>query len=270
MAMTDAAASRGADPDRASFTVAMQAARDQVVLAAGIIPDGPPDLAGEIGRAVLDRLLPPRRHRLSARKVKSPVSRYHARPADDNRPLASQDITSVTIEVHQGHPGPPPPPGRPGSRLDQLTALLQADPGRSWRARDLIAALGTDAGPAPQGFGSQLCRWAGLGLIRKTGRGAYAAAAPGPSGTPQVAPAPPGRRDQLTALLQASPGRALPQRQIAEQLQIPPPQRRSFYYQMRTWARNGIIHPASPGHYTLDHKHPETSTTPDLTPTPTP
>ena len=62
----------GTDPDRASFTTALEAARDQLTAAAGICPSGPADLAGAIGRAVLDTLLPARRPRYSARNVKAP------------------------------------------------------------------------------------------------------------------------------------------------------------------------------------------------------
>ena len=77
MAMVTAAETRpGADPDRASFTTAMEAARDQLTAAGGICPDGPADLPGAIGRAVLATLLPARRPRYSARKVKCATSRY--------------------------------------------------------------------------------------------------------------------------------------------------------------------------------------------------
>ncbi|MCA1675492.1 MAG: transposase domain-containing protein, partial [Actinobacteria bacterium] len=48
----------GTDPDRASVTTAIQAARDQLTAARGVCPDGPADLPGVIGRAVLDTLLP--------------------------------------------------------------------------------------------------------------------------------------------------------------------------------------------------------------------
>jgi hypothetical protein len=65
-----------ADPDRASFTVALQAARDQVTQAAGIIAGETIDLAGTIGRHILGNLLPARRLRLSPRAVKRPLSRY--------------------------------------------------------------------------------------------------------------------------------------------------------------------------------------------------
>jgi hypothetical protein len=62
----------GTDPDRASFTIALQAAREQVIQAAGETID----LAGAIGRHVLDNLLPARRLRVSPRAVKRPLSRY--------------------------------------------------------------------------------------------------------------------------------------------------------------------------------------------------
>ena len=42
MAMADAVETRpGTDPDRASFTIALEAARDQLTAAAGIIPGDP-------------------------------------------------------------------------------------------------------------------------------------------------------------------------------------------------------------------------------------
>jgi hypothetical protein len=47
-----------------------------VFQAANVIT-GTVDLVGDIGRRVLTNLLPARRLRVSARKVKSPISRYH-------------------------------------------------------------------------------------------------------------------------------------------------------------------------------------------------
>ena len=77
MAMTAAAESvPGTDPDRASFTAALEAARDQVTAARGVTDSGDPADTGRIGRAVLDSLLPARRARYSARKVKCATSRY--------------------------------------------------------------------------------------------------------------------------------------------------------------------------------------------------
>lgn len=75
----------GADPDRASFSVALQTARDQVVQAAGVIAHTTIDLIGAIGRAVLDHLMPARRLRVSPRAVKRPLSRYAYKSLRVNR-----------------------------------------------------------------------------------------------------------------------------------------------------------------------------------------
>jgi hypothetical protein len=77
IAIADATATvPGADPDRASFTVALQAARDQVTQAANVITGATIDLVGVIGRAVLNHPMPPRRLHVSPRAVKRPLSRY--------------------------------------------------------------------------------------------------------------------------------------------------------------------------------------------------
>jgi hypothetical protein len=266
MAMADAAGARGTDPDRASFTVALEAARDQAILAAGIIPGDPAGLPGAIGRAVLARLLPARRHRVSARKVKSPVSRYAARPADDDRPLASQKITALEIEVHQGQPGPPPAPGaapRPSGRLDRLLALLAADPARQWKAREIAAALGTGAGADGRILRGQLSQWSRHGLIRRNGWGTYTAAppgTPGPAGPPEIPPGPPTRRARLIALLNEDPARSWPMQHLAAALEIPPAKLKSFCSQLAALAAQGAVHRASPGHYSLTGRCPQPPT----------
>jgi len=96
-AMTDATNSdTGVDPDRASFTTALHAARDQVVHAAGVIADTVIDLVGKIGRLVLNDLLPERRLRVNARTVKRAISKYNARgPNIDRRTY--QATISLTI-----------------------------------------------------------------------------------------------------------------------------------------------------------------------------
>ncbi|MDW6066389.1 IS4 family transposase [Streptomyces sp. FXJ1.4098] len=73
----DAAASRPTlDPDRISFTIALETARDQVTTAAGILPSEV-TLVGAIGHAVLNSLLPARRQQRSkARTRKNPTSKY--------------------------------------------------------------------------------------------------------------------------------------------------------------------------------------------------
>jgi hypothetical protein len=265
MAMTDAAASRpGTDPDRASFTIAMETARDQAVLAAGIIPDGPAGLAGAVGRAVLARLLPARRHRVSARKVKSPASRYAARP-DDGRPLASQNITALEIEVHEGQPAPPGPPAarRPAGRLDRLLDLLAREPVRQWKPREIAAALGIDASADGRILRGQLSQWSRNGLIRRDGWGTYTAAPPGPpdpAAAPAIPPGPPTRRDRLIALLGTDPGRDWPRRHLAEALTIPPDTLKSFYSQLSALATQKAIQRTSPGHYSLTRTCPQQPT----------
>jgi Insertion element 4 transposase N-terminal/Transposase DDE domain len=80
IAMADAASTRpDTSPDRASFTIAWQAARDQLIGAAGIIAGTVIDLAGVNGRHVLAALLPARRLRVSPRIVKRAISKYQAR-----------------------------------------------------------------------------------------------------------------------------------------------------------------------------------------------
>ena len=79
-AIADAAATvPGTDPDRASFAVALNAARDQVILAARVTAAPIIDLAGTIGRLVLASLMPARRLRISPRVVKRAMSRYNAK-----------------------------------------------------------------------------------------------------------------------------------------------------------------------------------------------
>jgi hypothetical protein len=80
LAMADATAGRpDLQADRASFTVALHAARDQVIHAAGVIASTTIDLVGAIGRAVLTDLLPPRRDRRSPRVVKRAISKHRAK-----------------------------------------------------------------------------------------------------------------------------------------------------------------------------------------------
>jgi Transposase DDE domain/Insertion element 4 transposase N-terminal len=78
-AIADAASTApGTGPDRGSLAIALNAARDQVILAAGIIPGTSIDLAGTIGRIVPASLMPGSRLRVSPRVVKRAMSRYNA------------------------------------------------------------------------------------------------------------------------------------------------------------------------------------------------
>jgi hypothetical protein len=82
IAITDATLGRpDVDPDRGSFTIALNAARDQLVKAAGVITGTVIDLIGTIGRHVLDNLMPDRRLRTTPRVVKRAISHYVAKTA---------------------------------------------------------------------------------------------------------------------------------------------------------------------------------------------
>jgi hypothetical protein len=103
----------GTDPDRASFTIALETARQTLTRAAGVITDDA-SLTGRIGQAVLGGLLPPRRPRVSTRKVKSPLSRWNK--ADPHRPRRSTPITALTVTV-SGPETTTQPATRPGKCL---------------------------------------------------------------------------------------------------------------------------------------------------------
>jgi hypothetical protein len=174
MAMVTAVESRpGTDPDRASFTTALEAARDQVTAAAGIYPDDPCDLLGVIGRAVLATLLPARRPRYSARKIKNGTTRYIGR--DDARPQIPTTIVAIEIAVHtppltgpRRHRGPQS--ARRPTRRQQTTAIMNADPTRAWSGRELAKRLGI----APRNMLTQLAEWTRQGFLTRTSAGNYA------------------------------------------------------------------------------------------------
>jgi hypothetical protein len=184
-AMVDAVETRpGTNPDRASFTTTLQAARDQLITATGIDPDQPDqdqpvDPLGSIGRAVLATLLPARRARYSARKVKCATSRYLNR--DDGRPAAPTAVTAIDIRVHTPpldlirRPRPARSPSRPRAlrpptRRDKVTALLSTEPRRAWSGTELAETLQIPK----HNMLTQLAEWARLGFITRTRAGSYA------------------------------------------------------------------------------------------------
>jgi hypothetical protein len=106
-AIADAAATvPGTDPDRASFAVALNAARDQVILAAGVLAGTVTDLAGTIGRHVLASLMPSRRLRVSPRAVKRAMSRYNAKGKVDRTTYKA--TIAITILAAPLTPGDEP------------------------------------------------------------------------------------------------------------------------------------------------------------------
>ena len=196
MAMVTAVETRpGTNPDRASFTTALETAREELTAARGICPAGPADLPGVIGRAVLATLLPPRRARYSARKVKCATSRYLARP--DGRPRTATSITAIHITLTTpplDHPGSRPRPHRrlaiprpprPHTRRQRVTALMATEP-RDWSGRELAERLQI----TPRNLHTQLGEWAKHGFITRTGYATYALNTPPPGTSSTTAPDP--------------------------------------------------------------------------------
>ena len=98
--ISDATYDTGIDPDRGSFTIAWQAARDQVILAQSVMSETVIDLVGQIGTQVQADPLPQRRLRVCPRIVKRAISKYQARgPAIDRTcRKARLDICILTGE----------------------------------------------------------------------------------------------------------------------------------------------------------------------------
>jgi Transposase DDE domain len=190
MAMTQAAATVGADPDRAGFTHALTAARTQITLAGGVTT-GP----AAITAAVTANLLPPRRHRISARKVKSPISRYHSWHGQA-RPTSSTAVESVEITLHdrsdatpqtttdnvnQADPKDSCPPGAdaivtthtpedPGGRFQLTLAVMNSGPDGPWHAHEIAHLLGI---ANLNSFRVQMSQWSHRGLLTKAGPATY-------------------------------------------------------------------------------------------------
>jgi Transposase DDE domain len=94
IAMTDATDTLpGTDPDRAGFTTAREAARDQLTNAHNITTTTT-DLVGQIGRRILANLLPARRARICPRTVKRPLSKYAY-----NKTKQPPTCTKITINI---------------------------------------------------------------------------------------------------------------------------------------------------------------------------
>ncbi|WP_234333376.1 transposase [Streptomyces viridochromogenes] len=268
-AMVDAVESRpGTDPDRASFTVALEAARDQLVTGHGALGEDS-DLVGRIGEAVLAHLLPARRARISARRVKCPLSRYAYPDPEETRPLSSTRVGSLVISIHtvqpttpsfisRRHPFPtvtPPPKPREPSLIDRAYAVLRLAPGRRWGARELARSIGVDN---VSSFAVLLARWARHGLIHKPQAGVYMLL-DDPTETPPL-PVPPSiapgtsRLEGALAVLRSAPWHSWTAREVAPALGIT--NVASLNVQMARWAREGLMTRTRRGAYALASSPP--------------
>jgi Transposase DDE domain len=117
IAITDAITTApGTDPDRASYQIAVQAAQTLATGARDVITDAPA-LPGSIGTAVLANLHGPRRPRVCARRVKSPLSRYNKHPP--GKPRTCLRVTALNTIISPGHR--PEDKTRRGRSLPQAT-----------------------------------------------------------------------------------------------------------------------------------------------------
>lgn len=185
-AMVAAAQYGGVDPDRVCFTTAREVARDRLILACGITGESED---GVLQAALLAHLLPPRRGRISAWKVKSPISRYHTR-SDQDRPRTSTAITEIVIEPpqsadrerragpgkhrtwYQGRPRPSAPaePEAVIADIDRVLAILAEDSIHPWHGRELARELGfTNL----NSFRVRLSQWSHKDLILKVAPATY-------------------------------------------------------------------------------------------------
>ena len=105
----------GTDPDRASYQIAVETAQTLVTGARGAITAAA-DLAGDIGRAVLANLHGPRRPRVCARRVKSPLSTLEQAAARQTPHLPAHHRTD---HRHQ--------PGSPAATHDTPATVLDTD-----------------------------------------------------------------------------------------------------------------------------------------------
>src|SRR6266516_3872621 len=102
LAIADATAGHPTSPDRASFTVALHAARDQLIHAAGVTAGTTIDLTGHIGRAVLARLLPPRPTRICPRVVKRAISKHRAKGTIDRTNYQAAITINILTKLTAG------------------------------------------------------------------------------------------------------------------------------------------------------------------------
>jgi hypothetical protein len=186
--MTASAATARLNPDRASFTVALETARDQVVLADEVLPDhADPLRLGAIETAVIAAPLPQRRARWSSRKVKRRRFRWSQRD-DGSRPDLPTKITSIDIAINTPAPIDPNPeqvmqrraarasrgpaaPQRPPRHTRRTTTinLMETDPERLWSGKEIAEYLNAP----PRNILTQLAEWSRHGWLEHHGKGLY-------------------------------------------------------------------------------------------------
>jgi hypothetical protein len=102
LAIADALFGQDAPPDRGGFTVALQAARDQLIQASGVISGTVIDLVGVVGQVVRAYLLPGRRARVCPRVVKRAISKHRAKGRIDRTNYPARITVTILAGLATG------------------------------------------------------------------------------------------------------------------------------------------------------------------------
>ena len=179
MAMTDAVATRpGTDPDRASFTTALETARDQLTAAAASSPRAAACPALSAGpswppccppAACATAPAPSNAAPPGTRNTTTPgpaTGRHHRDRYHHLRPAAGQAPGT------RRHRRPPRrrSGSRPPTRREQIIAIITSHPPRDWDGRELAQLLNVK----PKNLLTELSQWTRLGFFTRTGPGTYA------------------------------------------------------------------------------------------------
>jgi hypothetical protein len=157
------------DPDRLSFTVALHCAQESLESAEGVL-DETPWTDTPFAHTVRASVMPPRRARLSTRKVKSPINRYHDRK-DDGRPDTSTPVQHVRILVDAPIGEIEPLVPRTPGISELILSVMHAESATStWRAPDLLKRL---AGATENQVHKCLYRLTRSGVLRRISHGRY-------------------------------------------------------------------------------------------------
>lgn len=103
--IADALIGTGHAGTRAAFSIAVEAARDQVTRAEGIIAAETIDLKGHIGQQVINHLLPNRRTRTAPRAIKRAISKHRAKGHINRRTYKTTLAIALTTALTERHCG---------------------------------------------------------------------------------------------------------------------------------------------------------------------
>src|SRR6185503_3902998 len=177
MTMVDAVETRpGTDPDRASFTTAMETAKDQLTAAAGICPDGPADPGTAPARS--NAPPPGTSTATTAARPTPPPSPRSTSPSAPRPWTLSPAGPAATGACHPACPGRPPagngsPPSSPASPRATGAAMnspscCTSNPGTCSPSSANGLAWASSPAPAPEPTNSTCRRRAPPRQPRKT------------------------------------------------------------------------------------------------------